>query len=211
MFGAVWLAERPGVVTAEFHGWRLDTSVGVLLIMVLVLMLAGVAGWLLWRWIAGAPGALLDGWGESRRRKGYRALTQGLAAVAVAMPPKRRRTRARPRRCCPSRRSLCCCRRRRPSSPATATAPSALSIPMLDDDQTAVLGLRGLIAQALRDGDSAAALAYAERAFALRPQTAWIVHSLFDMQAQIGRWKEAQETSIPACAARSSTPSKAAC
>jgi len=53
----------------------------------------------------------------------------------------------------------------------------------------AVLGLRGLIAQALRDGDSAAAaLAYAERAFALRPQTRvdrFI--RCFDMQAQIGR------------------------
>ena len=28
----------------------------------------------------------------------------------------------------------------------------------------------------------------------LRPQTPWVVHSLFDMQAQIGQWKAAQET-----------------
>ena len=65
---------------------------------------------------------------------------------------------------------------------------------MLDDEQMAFLGLRGLIAQALRDGDQAQALAYAERAFQLRPQTPWVVHSLFDMQAQIGQWKAAQET-----------------
>src|SRR6267154_3101016 len=38
------------------------------------------------------------------------------------------------------------------------------------------------------------ALAYAEHAFRLRPQTPWVVHSLFDMQAQIGQWKAAQET-----------------
>ena len=56
------------------------------------------------------------------------------------------------------------------------------------------LGLRGLIGQALREGDQAQALAYAERAFQLRPQTPWVVHSLFDMQAQIGQWKAAQET-----------------
>ena len=30
--------------------------------------------------------------------------------------------------------------------------------------------------------------------FKLRPQTPWVVHSLFDMQAQIGQWKAAQET-----------------
>ena len=39
MFAAVWLAERPGTVTAEWHGWRLDTSVGVLLIAIGVLIL----------------------------------------------------------------------------------------------------------------------------------------------------------------------------
>jgi HemY protein len=65
---------------------------------------------------------------------------------------------------------------------------------MLEDEQMAFLGLRGLIAQALRDGDQGQALAYAERAFKLRPQTPWVVHSLFDMQAQIGHWREAQET-----------------
>jgi HemY protein len=65
---------------------------------------------------------------------------------------------------------------------------------MLDDQQTAFLGLRGLIAQALSDGDQAKALAYAKRAFELRPQTPWVVHSLFDMQAQLGQWKGAQDT-----------------
>ena len=33
MLGAVWLAERPGSVTIEFRGWRIDTSVGVLLLV----------------------------------------------------------------------------------------------------------------------------------------------------------------------------------
>ena len=65
---------------------------------------------------------------------------------------------------------------------------------MLEDDEMAFLGLRGLIAQSLRDGNQQQALDYAQRAFALRPQTPWVVHSLFDMQAQTGQWKAAQET-----------------
>jgi HemY protein len=83
MFAAVWLAERPGTVTAEWRGWRLDTTVGVVFIAVVVLILLSVALWLLYRWIVGAPGALFDSWGESKRRRGYQALTQGLAAVAA--------------------------------------------------------------------------------------------------------------------------------
>ena len=65
---------------------------------------------------------------------------------------------------------------------------------MLDDEQMAFLGLRGLIAQSLRDGNQAQALDYAERAFALKPQTPWVVHSLFDMQAQLHQWRAAQDT-----------------
>ena len=83
MLVAVWLAERPGTVTAEWHGWRLDSSVGVLLVALLVLIGLCIGGWLLYRWIVGAPFALLEGWGESRKKRGYRALTQGLAAVAA--------------------------------------------------------------------------------------------------------------------------------
>src|SRR5258708_35658367 len=83
MLAAVWLAERPGTVSAEWHGWRLDTSAGVILIVVVVLVLLSIALWLLYRWIVGAPGALLDGWGGSRRPRGHRALAQRVGGGAA--------------------------------------------------------------------------------------------------------------------------------
>src|SRR5256885_3217723 len=89
MFAAVWLADRPGTVTAEWHGWRLDSSVGALLVAVVVLIMLCIGGWLLYRWIVGAPFALLEGWGESRKKRGYRQLTQGLAAVAAGRRRRR--------------------------------------------------------------------------------------------------------------------------
>ncbi len=194
MLGAVWLAERPGIVTAEFRGWRLDTSFGVLLISVVVLILVGIAGWLLYRWIVGAPGALLDGWGESRRRRGYRELTQGLAAVAAGdgVEAQKHARKAEQLLSEPALTLLLSAQAAQLNGDRDG-ARRAFSA-MLDDDQMAFLGLRGLIGQSLRDGDQAQALAYAERAFRLRPQTPWVVHSLFDMQAQVGQWKAAQET-----------------
>jgi len=194
MASAVWLAERPGTVTAEWHGWRLDTSVGVLLVGVVLLMLAGVALWLAWRWIMGAPGALLEGWGESRRRQGYRALTHGLAAVAAgdANEAQKQAKKAEKLLDEPPLTLLLSAQAAQLAGDRDS-ARRAFST-MLEDEQTAFLGLRGLIAQALRDGDQGQALALAERAFALRPDTEWVVHSLFDMQAQIGQWRAAQET-----------------
>jgi HemY protein len=194
MLGAVWLAERPGSVTAEFRGWRLDTSVGVLMISVLVLILVSVGGWLLYRWIVGAPGALLDGWGENRRRRGYRELTQGLAAVAAGdgVEAQKHARKAEQLLSDPSLTLLLSAQAAQLNGDRDGARRAFTA--MLEDDQMAFLGLRGLIGQSLRDGDQAQALLYAERAFKLRPQTPWVVHSLFDMQAQVGQWRAAQET-----------------
>jgi HemY protein len=194
MFGAVWLAEQPGSITAEWHGWRLDTNVGVILIVLVVLILLSVGAWLLYRWVIGAPGALFDTWGESKRRRGYQALTQGLAAVAAGDGTEAQKN-ARKAEALLSEPPLTLLLSAQ-AAQLTGDRDGAKRAfnAMLEDEQMAFLGLRGLIAQSLRDGDQGQALAYAERAFKLRPQTPWVVHSLFDMQAQIGRWREAQET-----------------
>jgi len=194
MLGAVWLAERPGAVTMQWRGWRLDTSVGVLLAGVLLLIVIVAALWLLYRWIIGAPGALLEGWGDSRRRRGYRALTQGLAAVAAGdgVEAQKNARRAEQLLSEPSLTLLLSAQAAQLTGDRDG-AKQAFNA-MLEDEQMAFLGLRGLIAQALADGNQTQALDYAERAFKLRPQTPWVVHSLFDMQAQVGQWKSAQQT-----------------
>jgi HemY protein len=194
MFAAVWVAHRPGNVTVQWHGWRLDTSFGVLLVGVVILILFAVALWLAYRWIVGAPGALLEGWGDSRRRKGYRELTQGLAAVAAGdgTEAQRHARRAEQLLAEPPLTLLLSAQAAQLNGDREAATRAFKA--MLEDDEMAFLGLRGLIAQSLRDGNQQQALDYAQRAFALRPQTSWVVHSLFDMQAQTGQWKAAQET-----------------
>ena len=194
MFAAVWLVERPGAVTVQWSGWRLDTSVGVLLAAVLVLILFALLLWLLYRWIVGAPEALLEGWGDNRRRRGYLALTQGLAAVAAgdAAEAQKNARKAEQLLLEPSLTLLLSAQAAQLNGDREGARRAFNS--MLEDEQMTFLGLRGLIAQSLNDGNQAQALDYAERAFRLRPQTPWLVHSLFDMQAQVGQWKAAQQT-----------------
>jgi HemY protein len=194
MLAAVWLAERPGNVIVEWRGWRLDTSLGVLMIAVVVLILLGVALWLIYRWIMGAPGALLEGWGESRRRRGYRELTQGLAAVAAGDGGEAQRHARKAEQLLDEPPLTLLLSAQAAQLNGDREAANRAFKAMLEDEQMAFLGLRGLIAQSLRDGDQVQALDYAERAFALKPQTPWVVHSLFDMQAQLHQWKAAQDT-----------------
>ena len=65
---------------------------------------------------------------------------------------------------------------------------------MLDQPATAFLGLRGLLVQAERTGDTARALELAERAFALRPETPWVLTALLELQTRAGRWSDALGT-----------------
>src|SRR5262249_50581341 len=167
---------------------------GALMVAIVVLMLLGVGGWLIYRWIMGAPGALMEGWFDSRRRRGYRALTQGLAAVAAGggAEAQKQARKAGKALAEPSLTLLLSAQAAQLAGDRDGAARAFNA--MLGDEHTAFLGLRGLTTQALRDGDQSKALTYAERAFQLRPQTPWVVHSLFDMQAQLGQWKAAQDT-----------------
>ncbi|HYI06766.1 MAG TPA: heme biosynthesis HemY N-terminal domain-containing protein, partial [Reyranella sp.] len=194
MLLAVWLAERPGTVTAEWQGWRLDSSVGVLLVALVVLIGLCVGGWLLYRWIVGAPFALLEGWGESRKKRGYRELTQGLAAVAAGDAAEAQKHARKAEQLLAEPPITLLLSAQAAQLAGDRDGANRAFTAMLEDEHTAFLGLRGLIGQALREGDQSKALAYAERAFRLKPQTPWVVHSLFDMQAQVGQWKAAQET-----------------
>jgi HemY protein len=196
MLGAVWLANRPGSVVIEWQSWRVDTSVGVLLLALLVVIALATTLWLLWRWIAGAPGALFESWGAGRRRRGYQALTQGMVAVAAGDPVDAKRMAQRAEKLLPDdARPLTLLLSAQAAQVAGDRDAARRSFEaMLDDEQTAFLGLRGLIVQAIRDGEAPRALTYAEQAFKLRPDTPWVTHSLFDMQAHAGKWRDALET-----------------
>jgi HemY protein len=74
------------------------------------------------------------------------------------------------------------------------TAAKKFFTAMLDRPEMEFLGLRGLLNQALRAGDRGTALRLTERAATLRPDTTWVVESLFGLEAREGRWDAALET-----------------
>ena len=69
---------------------------------------------------------------------------------------------------------------------------------MLEAPETEFLGLRGLFAKAVKEGDTSAARQYAERAFNLRPNAAWAFDAVFDLALDRGAWGDAIATLKPA-------------
>jgi uncharacterized membrane-anchored protein len=62
---------------------------------------------------------------------------------------------------------------------------------MLRSRETELLGLRGLLAQAVRTGDQQEALSLARRAYRRSPTAPWVLTTLFDLLTRAERWGEA--------------------
>jgi len=87
----VWLADRPGSVTVRWEGWRVDTTVPVLLLAVLVLVAAVQTVLRLAGAVVHGPGRFLARRRARRHEAGYRALSDGMAALAAGDQRQARR------------------------------------------------------------------------------------------------------------------------
>ncbi|MBV8507114.1 MAG: heme biosynthesis protein HemY [Alphaproteobacteria bacterium] len=191
---AIFFADHPGQVEIVWQGWQVDTSVGVL---AAAAVLAGLAFALLF-WlvslILGSPRAFLRHRRERRRRAGYRALTRGMVAVAAGDPQEAQRCARRADALLADPPLTLLLSAQAAQLGGDETAAKRFFTAMLERPEMEFLGLRGLLNQALHAGDRGTALRLTERAATLRPDTAWVVESLFELEAREGRWEAAQET-----------------
>jgi len=79
---AVAASGEPGVLTAEWLGWRLDTSAAAGAVLIGVVALLAVGFWRLVIWIGEAPQRAARLRADTRRRDSYTALARGYLALA---------------------------------------------------------------------------------------------------------------------------------
>ncbi|HEV2300016.1 MAG TPA: heme biosynthesis HemY N-terminal domain-containing protein, partial [Stellaceae bacterium] len=191
---AALLADHPGTVDIVWRRWEVETSVAVLIAAILLatlLVMALVKGAAL---ILHGPGAYLRRRRERRRQAGYRALTQGMVAVAAGDPQEARRHARKAEILLAEPPLTLLLSAQAAQLEGDEAAAKKFFTAMLGRSETEFLGLRGLINQSLRAGDRGTALRLTERARTLRPSTRWVVESLFDLELRAGRWEAARET-----------------
>jgi HemY protein len=191
---AVFFSASPGHVEIVWRGWLIDTSVGVLVAAAILAALVLAAILRLLSLILRGPRAFLRRRRERRQQAGYRALTRGMVAVAAGDPQEARRHARRAETLLAEPPLTLLLSAQAAQLGGDDTAAKRFFSLMLDRSDTEFLGLRGLINQALREGDHGTALRLAERAAALRPNTRWAIESLFDLETRDGRWQAARET-----------------
>lgn len=194
MLGAVWLSEHPGAVTIEWENWRADTTAAVLFTAVVAVAVLAVIANRLWRAILGAPHRWAVHRLDSRRRRGFAALTQGMAAVAAGDADEARRQAGRADQLLDNPPLTLVLSAQAAQLGNDDQAARRSFVAMLERPETEFLGLRGLLLQATQAGDQVQALTLARRALRLRPTAPWLLSTLFELETRIGDWPAAAET-----------------
>ena len=173
-----WLAES-GMVDIQWGDYDVRIHGGLLVAALVTVVIAAVVVYELWHWLVGIPGRRRERTRHRREVMGYQALAHGMVAAA-------------------SGDAVAAAERSRQSIRLLEDEPAALLLQaqtaqlegkddvaqlkfktMLDASPTEFLGLRGLLADAVKRGAYDEALELARRAHRLRPTTPWVLTTLF--------------------------------
>jgi HemY protein len=191
---AASLAEFPGAVTLTWRDWRIDTSVGVLIAATAAAAAIAALAYRFWWALRRAPRMLERARRERRQRLGYEALSRGLVAVAAGDAQSARRQARRAENLLEHRPLTMLLSAQVAQLQGDDQAAMRFFAAMRDREDTEFLGVRGLLAQAIKRQDWNEALQLAERAHRLNPKSEWVVSTLYDLQKRAGRWAEAEAT-----------------
>ena len=207
--GSLWLAGRSGDVTLSGEGWQMGVPLPVFVFGVLIVAVIAALGYRFWRSVRRAPAATRAYLQRRDKEKGYKALTQGMVAVAAgdAQEAARQAKRADFYLAEPPLTMLLSAQAAQLNGDENAAKRYFTA--MLDREETAFLGLRGLLMQAQREGHDTQALALARRAHTLQPKTPWVLTTLLDLQVAGRLWREAIETIDQSAKRKAIEPDKA--
>lgn len=190
--GAVWLADRPGEVSVLWQGYRIETSVAIAAIGVVILAFLVMTAWTLIRFVLGMPSAFSFASRSRRRARGFEAVSRGMVAIGAGDPVAAGRYAQDARKFAGNEPLTLLLEAQAAQLSGDRGRAEAAFKAMLDKPETRVLGLRGLFVEARRRGDMAAARAFADDAVRRSPSLAWANDALLDFHTSAGDWQAAR-------------------
>jgi len=183
----------PGTVEVEWFGTQVSTSALFGLLILVAVIAVALPLLRLAMFLMDAPGRIGKASQRARVRRGQEALALGLiAAEAGEFEEARRHADKAEDLIDEPRLALLLQARAAEVSGDTAGAERAYS-GMLQQEDTEVLGRKGLMAAALKRGDRTAARAHAEAALKASKTATWPFQYAFDLAVQAGDWENAIE------------------
>ena len=199
--GASYLIETEGGVQVTIAGIEytfgpLESVLALLILLVGLWIVLKIASFLvaLLRFLAGDETALSRYFDRSRERRGYRALSESLMALAsgegkaaISKAQKAEKLLAKP-----EITNIITAQAAEMAGDTKLAADAYKKL--LTDKTTRFVGVRGILKQKLAEDDKETALKLAEKAFELKPRHEEVQDILLRLQAEAHDWKGARNT-----------------
>lgn len=187
------VVDMPGSVELQWMGWQAETTPLFLLFLIgCVLMLVVSLFWLISAAIA-VPGKYRNNRRIEYHERGLSAVTEAIAALSVSDIPNAKKLTKRAEKMLgstPIVHLLAAQLARIEGEDNTATQHLKR---LLDFKETQFLAARGLLEQARKTGDVDTAVAYAQEAGNIRPDSSFAALSMVDLYTRQQRWQLALE------------------
>lgn len=193
---AVWFADNPGQVqiTEPWGGNTFSPPFGILVLGVFLVGIALTMLYELYRTVVTAPKKIGRYRRQRRKERGYEELATGLVAAAAGDVSGAKASTRRAEKLLEKAPTTLLLGARSAQLDGNDGEARGKFKEMLKHKETEFLGLRGLLAQAIKDGDREEAITLAKKAYLRRPNTPWVLTTLFDLQTEGGEWRDAMAT-----------------
>ena len=189
--GAAWLADQTGDVVLSSGGWRIETSLPVFALALVVIIVAAVLAWgslrALWR----TPHRIRHARRERRHARGRHAITHGLLAIGHGDSTAARLHADVARRHAANDPLALLLHAQSAQLDGDSEGAQRAFRAMAERGDTRLLGLRGLFIEAQRADDLVAAVMIAEEALKLAPASTWASHAVLGFRCAKGDWSGA--------------------
>ena len=189
--GAAWMADQTGDVVLSSGGWRIETSLPVFALALVVIIVAAVLAWgslrALWR----TPHRIRHARRERRHARGRHAITHGLLAIGHGDSTAARLHADVARRHAANDPLALLLHAQSAQLDGDREGAQRAFRAMAEREDTRLLGLRGLFIEAQRADDLVAAVMIAEEALKLAPASTWASHAVLGFRCAKGDWSGA--------------------
>lgn len=186
--GVVWFADRPGDVVLTWMGYRIETSLLIAGLAIVVLVIALTVVWAILRALLRSPEQMSLFFRHRRAMKGYHAVTRGLIAIGAGDRKQAQRAADDAARLSPNEALTLLLKAQAAQLSGDAAAAERAFREMSQRDDTKLLGLRGLYIEAQRRHDATTARRVAVEAARVAPALAWAGQAVLDDLCAASDW-----------------------
>jgi len=183
-----WLADRPGDVVVTWQGLRIETSLMVLGVALLVLTAVLILIWSIVRALLRGPIVMARRRRNRRGVRAYEAISNGLIAVGSGDIGTARKLAAEVNRIAPGEPLGLLLTAQAAQLSGDRDAAERTFRAMAGRADTKAFGLHGLFIEARRRDDLTSARAYAEEAARVAPSLGWAARAMLEFHSASGDW-----------------------